>query len=222
MSMLLALIRREITLAYRQGGGVGSAIGFFLVVVTLLPIGLGPDSALLARIAPGAIWIAMLLAVLLSVDRVFQPDHEDGSLEQMMLAPMSLELVVIAKTAAHWITTVIPLAIAAPLFGLLLNLAPQTAGPLILSALIGSPALSFLGTMGAALTLDLRRGGLLVSLLILPLYIPVLIFAVSASAGAAVAPDLFAPSLLILLALSLAALVLCPLAAAAAIRSHYR
>ena len=222
MSMLLALIRRDITLAYRQGGGVGSAIGFFLVVVTLLPIGLGPDSALLARIAPGAIWIAMLLAVLLSVDRVFQPDHEDGSLEQMLLAPVSLELVVIAKTAAHWITTVIPLAIAAPLFGLLLNLAPQTAGPLILSALIGSPALSFLGTMGAALTLDLRRGGLLVSLLILPLYIPVLIFAVSASAGSALARDLFAPSLLILLALSLAALVLCPLAAAAAIRSHYR
>jgi heme exporter protein B len=222
MHMVWALIRRDLVLSYRQGGGVGTALGFFLVVVTLLPLGLGPDNALLSRIAPGAIWIALLLSVLLSVDRVFQPDHEDGSLEQMLIAPMSLELVVICKTLAHWLTTGVPLALLAPLFGLLLNLDPKAALPLVLSALLGSPALSFLGSLGAALTLDIRRGGLLVSLLILPLYVPVLIFGVSASSGATLAPDLFAPSLLVLLALSLAALVLCPLAAAAAIRSHYR
>ncbi len=222
MKLIWTLISRDLTLAYRQGGGVGTALGFFLVVVILLPIGLGPDNALLQRIAPGAIWIALLLSVLLSVDRLFQPDHEDGSLEQMMMGPAPLELIVICKTVAHWLSTSVPLAILAPVFGLLLNLDPQAAGPLIVSTLLGTPALSFLAGLGAALTLDIRRGGLLVSLLILPLYIPVLIFGVSASSGANTMPDLFTPSLLILAALSLASLVLCPVAAAAAIRSHYR
>lgn len=221
MSAVLALIRRDLLLSYRLGGGAGTAIGFFLVVVTLLPLGLGPDNALLGRIAPGAIWVALLLSVLLSVDRVFQSDYEDGSLELMALAPMSLELVVICKTAAHWLTTGLPLALSAPLFGLLLNLAPETMLPLVLSTVIGSPALSFIGTVGAALTVGIRRGGLLLSLLILPLYVPILIFGVSAATGLNAGPDLFTPSLMVLVALSLASLVLCPIAAAAAIRSHF-
>ena len=222
MMHLRALIKRDLVLAYRLGGGAGTAIGFFLVVVTLLPLGIGPDSALLARIAAGAIWIALLLAVLLSVDRIFQADFEDGSLELMLLGPVSLEMVVVCKTLAHWLTTGLPLAIAAPLFGILLNIAPAAIGPLVLATLIGSPALSFLGALGGAITLGIRRGGLLLSLLILPLYVPVLIFGVSAATGSGAGLDISTPSLLILAALSLATLVLCPLAAAAAIRSHFR
>ncbi len=221
MRQLRTLISRDLVLAYRMGGGAGTAIGFFLVVVTLMPLGLGPDSALLARIAPGAIWIALLLAVLLSVDRMFLADYEDGSLELMLLSPVSLELVVICKTIAHWLTTGLPLALAAPAFGILLNISPDALAPLVLSTLIGSPALSFLGTVGAAVTLGVRRGGLLLSLLILPLYVPILIFGVSAASGLTAGPDIATPSLLVLAALSLATLVLCPLAAAAAIRSHY-
>lgn len=221
MNQLTTLIRRDLVLAYRLGGGAGTAIGFFLVVVTLMPLGLGPDSALLSRIAPGAIWIALLLAVLLSVDRMFVADYEDGSLELMLLGPVSLELVVICKTIAHWLTTGLPLALTAPLFGILLNISPDAIGPLMLATLIGSPALSFLGTVGAAVTLGVRRGGLLLSLLILPLYVPVLIFGVSAASGLTAGPDIVTPSLLVLAAISLATLVLCPLAAAAAIRSHF-
>jgi len=221
MNHLVALIRRDLALAYRLGGGAGTAIGFFLVVVTLLPLGLGPDSALLSRISAGAIWIALLLAVLLSVDRIFQADYEDGSLELMLLGPVPLELVVVCKTCAHWLTTGLPLAVAAPLFGFLLNIEPQAIGPLVLSTLIGSPALSFLGALGGAITLGIRRGGLLLSLLILPLYVPILIFGVSAASGTA-GPNITTPSLLVLAALSLGTLVLCPLAAAAAIRSYYR
>lgn len=222
MSQLHALIARELVLAYRLGGGAGTAVGFFLVVVTLLPLGIGPDSALLARIAAGALWIALLLSVLLSVDRIFQTDFEDGSLELMLLGPVPLELVVVAKTVAHWLTTGLPLAVAAPLFGFLLNIDADAIGPLVLSTMIGSPALSFLGALGAAITLGVRRGGLLLSLLILPLYVPVLIFGVSAASGGGAGPDIATPSLLVLGALSLATLVLCPLAAAAAIRTHFR
>lgn len=222
MKQLGTLIRRELVLAYRLGGGAGTAIGFFLVVVTLLPLGIGPDSALLSRISAGAIWIALLLSVLLSVDRIFQSDFEDGSLELMLLGPVPLELVVVGKTIAHWLTTGLPLAVAAPLFGILLNIDPGAIGPLVLSTMIGSPALSFLGALGGAITLGVRRGGLLLSLLILPLYVPILIFGVSAASGGGPGPDISTPSLLVLAALSLATLVLCPLAAAAAIRSHYR
>ncbi len=222
MKPLTALIKRDLILSYRLGGGAGTAIGFFLVVVTLLPLGIGPDSALLSRIAPGALWIALLLAVLLSVDRMFQADFEDGSLELMFLSPVSLELIVLCKTFTHWLTTGLPLALAAPLFGFLLNISPDAIGPLVLSTLIGSPALSLLGGLGASITLGLRRGGLLLSLIILPLYVPILIFGVSAASAATSAVDIATPSLLILAALSLATLVLCPLAAAAAVRSHFR
>lgn len=222
MNALAALIRRDLVLAYRLGGGAGNAIGFFLVVVTLLPLGIGPDAGLLSRIAPGALWVSLLLAVLLSADRLFQTDFEDGSLELMLLSPVPLELVVLCKAFTHWLTTGLPLAVAAPLLGFLLNIAPETIGPLVLSTLIGSPALSLLGTLGAGVTLGLSRGGLLLSLIVLPLYVPVLIFGVSAASTASSLSDISTASLLILGALSLASLVLCPLAAAAAIRSHFR
>jgi heme exporter protein B len=222
LSLILALIRRDLLLAVRQGGGVGTAIGFFLSVMVLLPIGIGPDQALLQRIAPGALWIALLLSVLLSAERIFQLDYEDGSLEAMALAPVPLELMALAKAAAHWLSTSLPLAIAAPLLGFLVNIDSAHILPLTLAMGLGSIALSLLAAIGAAVTVGLRRGGLLVSLLVLPLYVPVLIFGVSASAAASTGPDIATPSLLILLAFALAALVLAPIAAAAALRAYMK
>lgn len=222
MSLILSLVRRDLLLAIRQGGGVGTAIGFFLTVMVLLPIGIGPDQALLQRIAPGALWIALLLSVLLSAERIFQLDYEDGSLEVMALAPVPLELMTLAKAAAHWLSTSLPLAIAAPLLGFLVNLDPAQILPLTLAMGLGSIALSLLAAIGAAVTLGLRRGGLLVSLLVLPLYVPVLIFGVSASSAANIGPDIATPSLLILAAFALAALVLAPIASAAALRAYMK
>lgn len=222
MSLILSLVRRDLLLAVRQGGGVGTAIGFFLTVMVLLPIGIGPDQALLQRIAPGALWIALLLSVLLSAERIFQLDYEDGSLEVMALAPVPLELMALAKAAAHWLSTSLPLAIAAPLLGFLVNLDPAQILPLTLAMGLGSIALSLLAAIGAAVTLGLRRGGLLVSLLVLPLYVPVLIFGVSASAAGNIGPDIATPSLLILTAFALAALVLAPIASAAALRAYMK
>lgn len=222
MSVLAALVRRDLLLAWRQGGGVGTALGFFLTVVVLLPLGIGPDQALLGRIAPGALWIALLLSILLSADRIFQPDFEDGSLEQMTLGPAPLEMVSIAKAFAHWLSAGLPLAITAPLLGFLLNLNPSLILPLAVAMVIGSLALSLLASLGAAVTVGLRRGGLLVSLLILPLYIPVLIFGVSASVAAEAGPDISLPSLLILIAICLVAVVTVPIAAAAALRAYLK
>jgi heme exporter protein B len=222
LSLILALIRRDLLLAARQGGGVGTAIGFFLTVMVLLPIGIGPDQALLQRIAPGALWIALLLSVLLSAERIFQIDYEDGSLEAMALAPVPLELMALAKAAAHWLSTSLPLAIAAPLLGFLVNIDSAHILPLTLAMGLGSIALSLLAAIGAAVTVGLRRGGLLVSLLVLPLYVPVLIFGVSASSTTNIGPDIATPSLLILLAFALAALVLAPIAAAAALRAYMK
>lgn len=222
MSALAALIRRDLVLAVRLGGGAGTALGFFLVVVSLVPLAIGPDLRLLARIAPGALWLALLLSVLLSVERIFQPDHEDGSLDVMALSPMSLELVFLAKAAAHWLSTGLVLVIAVPLLGLLLNLRPGDFAPLTLAALIGSPALSLIGAFGAALTIGVRRGGLLVSMLVLPLYVPVLIFGVLAGSAAQTGEADFAPPALVLTALTLAAVVLAPIAGAAALRAHLR
>lgn len=217
MKPLLALLARDVRLALRQGGGTGTAIGFFLTFVVLLPLGLGPDQALLGRIAPGALWIALLLSVLLSADRIFTADHEDGSLEIMAMNATPLSLVVLAKAGAHWLTAALPLALAAPLLGFLVNLPPQLILPQLVAMLAGSLALSLLAVLGAAITVGLRKGGPLVSLLILPLYVPVLIFGVGASGGPAALP-----SLLMLLAFSLTSLVLCPPAAAAALRAHLR
>lgn len=221
MNLILALIKRDLTLAMRQGGGVGTALGFFLTVVVLLPIGIGPDQALLARIAPGALWIALLLSVLLSADRIFQQDYEDGSLDIMTMGPVPFEMVALAKAVAHWLSTSLPLAIAAPLLGFLVNLEPADILPLAVAMVVGSVALSMLAAIGAAVTVGLRRGGLLVSILVLPLYVPVLIFGLSASQSNA-APGLTAASLLILAAIALVSLVVSPLASAAALRSYLK
>jgi heme exporter protein B len=218
VKLLWALVRRDLMLATRQGGGAGTAIGFFVTVIVLLPLGLGPDQALLQRIAPGALWIALLLSVLLSAERIFQSDYEDGSLDAMALGVVPLELVVLAKAAAHWLITALPLAVAAPFFGFLINLDPLVILPLSLAMIIGSIALSLLAALGAAITVALRRGGLLVSLLILPFYVPCLIFGVAASSLS----DLVTPSLLMLTALALASLVLIPVAAAAALRAYLK
>lgn len=222
MNMLWALIQRDLVLAVRQGGGAGMALGFFLVVVVMLPLGIGPDPAMLTRIAPGGLWVALLLSVLLSADRIFQADLEDGTLEVMLLGPVPVELVALSKTVAHWLTSGLPLALAAPILGVLLNLPPSAFGPLVLTTLIGSPALSLLGSVGAALTVGVRRGGLLLSILVLPLYVPVLIFGVSAASAAITGPIPFGSAALILASISLVCIVLCPIAAAAALRAHFR
>jgi heme exporter protein B len=222
MKPILALIRRDLSLSIRQGGGVGTALGFFLTVMVLLPIGLGPDQALLGKIAPGALWISLLLSVLLSADRIYQQDYDDGSLDIMTMSPVPFELVALAKAVAHWLSTSLPLAIAAPILGFLVNLDPRAIWPLALAMMIGSIALSLLASIGAAVTVGLRRGGLLVSLLVLPLYVPILIFGLSASQAPGSSPDIATPSLLILLALALVSLVLSPLASAAAFRSYLK
>lgn len=218
MNAFMKLVARDLRLAYREGGAISTALGFYLLVVVILPLGLGPDLNLLSRIAPGLLWVALLLSVLLSVDRIFHNDFEDGTLECMSLGSMPLELVAAAKSLAHWISTSIPLVLTAPILGLLLNLPLEAFGPLLLTMIVGTPAISFLGSIGAALTLGIRRGGLLMSLLILPLYIPTLIFGVSAVNAVIIGPAPFGTSFMILVALSLATVVLSPIAAAAAIR----
>ena len=220
MSAFGILFRRDLTLAWREGAAIGTALGFYLIVVAILPLGLGPDLKLLSRIAPGVLWVSLLLAALLSADRIFHADHEDGSLEAIALGPLPLELVVAAKALAHWLSTALPLALAAPVLGLMLNLDLDGYGPLLASMIAGTPALSFIGAIGAALTVGIRRGGLLLSLLVLPLYVPVLIFGVSAVEAALLRPEAFLQSFLILAALSIAAIVLAPFAAAAALRLH--
>jgi heme exporter protein B len=212
---------RDLRLALREGGATGTALGFFLVVVAILPLGLGPDLKLLARLAPGLLWIALLLSALLSLDRLFHNDAEDGSLETLAMGPLPLEAVAAAKALAHWLTTCLPLVVAAPLMAVLLNLPIEAFGPLVLTMAIGSPALSFLGAIGASLTLGLRRGGPLLALLVLPLYVPVLIFGVTALTTAMRGGDMLSPPFLILLALSLAAGALAPIASAAALRANF-
>jgi heme exporter protein B len=218
MSGFLALLKRDLMLALREGSALGTALGFYLVVVAMLPLGLGPDLKLLSRIAPGVLWIALLLAALLSLPRLFEADHEDGSLEVMATAPLPLELAVAAKALAHWISTGIPLALMAPILGIMLNLDITLTPALIATMLAGTPAISFLGSVGAALTLKARRGGLLLALLVLPLYVPTLIFGISAIGFASLNQDGFGASLLILLAISVASIAVAPVASAAALR----
>lgn len=219
MSGFFALIARDSRLALRIGGGPWLGLTFFFAIVTLLPLGVGAKLELLGAAASGFLWLGASLATLLSLDRLFQADLEDGSLEEIALADLPLEAAVLAKGTAHWLTTGLPMAAAAPLFGLLLNLPPPAYGPLIIGLLIGTPALSLIGAIGAALTAGLRRGGLLLSLIVLPLYAPIVIFGAGAAAQAA---DGFDPAqgLLLLAGLSLAALALAPFAAAAALRLH--
>ncbi|MGE0856856.1 MAG: heme exporter protein CcmB, partial [Hyphomicrobiaceae bacterium] len=189
MSAVLHLLRRDLLLAWREGGALGTALGFYLVVVALMPLGLGPDLNLLGRIAPGILWVALLLAALLSLPRIFETDAEDGSLDVMALGALPLELVAAVKSLAHWISTGIPLALMAPVLGLLLNLEARAYPLLMATMLAGTPAISFIGAIGAALTIRARRGGLLLALLVLPLYVPTLIFGISAINAALSSPQ---------------------------------
>ena len=218
---MIALLLRDLSLATRAGGGFGLGLGFFLILCTLVPFGVGPEGETLSRIAPGILWVGALLACLLSLDRIFALDHEDGSLDLLATAPIPLEGAVLANAAAHWITSALPLVVAAPLFGLLLQLPQQAVVPLLLSLLIGTPALSMLGAFGAALTVGLRRGGLLLSLLVLPLYVPTLIFGAEATRRGAAGMEFTTP-LIFLAAITLLTLALIPFAAAAALRINLR
>ncbi len=218
MTAFMTLLRRDLALAVKEGGALGTALGFYLLVVALMPLGLGPDLNLLARIAAGVLWIALLLAALLSLGRIFESDNDDGSLEVMATGPLPLELVAAAKSLAHWISTGIPLALLAPVLGILLNLDLKTYPILVATMLAGTPAISFLGSIGAALTLKARRGGLLLALLVLPLYVPTLIFGITTISSAMLSPGGATQSFLILAAISLGSLVIGPLASAMAIR----
>ena len=218
MTAFMTLLRRELTLAVRQGGALGTALGFYLIVVALMPLGLGPDMALLTRIAPGILWIGLMLAALLSLPRMFEADDEDGSLELLATGPLPLEAVVGVKALAHWLTTGIPLALVAPVLGLLLNLDLAAYPVLVATLLVGTPAISLIGAIGAALTLRARRGGLLLALLVLPLFVPTLIFGISAIAAVVAPPGSFWAPFTVLGAISLAAVVLGPVAAASALR----
>ena len=173
---MITLLGRELKVAFRAGGGFGYALIFFFIIVLMLAFGIGPELGLLSKIAPGALWVCALLACLLSLDRLFSLDYEDGTLEQLALAPVPLETVVLAKVAAHWLTTGLPLALIAPVLGFFLGLPEQGFLWVFLSLFVGTPALSMIGAFGAALTIGLRRGGLLLSILVLPLYVPTLIF----------------------------------------------
>lgn len=218
MSAFFALLKRDILLSIREGGTIGIALGFNLIVVTILPLGIGPDQNLLNQIAPGALWVTLLLSLLLSLDRLFLTDYEEGTLELMTHSALPLELIVVAKALAHWLTVGVPLTIMTPALGLLMNLSPSQFGILTLSALIGTPALSFLGAIGAALTLGLKRGGLLLPLLILPFFIPTLIFGVSTTTGFLFAAGNYQSSLALLAAISLSSIVLAPFPTAWALR----
>jgi heme exporter protein B len=217
---MLALYLRDLKLAVRAGGGAMVGVLFFLAVVAATPFAIGPDLALLARIGPAMLWIGALLAALLGLDRLFQADRYDGSLDMLILGGgrHMLALTVLVKCLAHWTASVLPLVIAAPAFGLLLAMEPIAIGATALSLLAGTPAITFIGAVGAALAVALPRGGLLVSVLVLPLVIPVLIFGVSASYAATAEPDPFLPPFLLLCALTLFFAVLGPLAASAALK----
>jgi heme exporter protein B len=214
----MAILKRDLALAARAGGGGELALVFFLTLVVLVPFALGPDLDLLSRIGPAILWLGALLSALLGLDRLFQADEEDGSLDLMRGASLPLELVVLAKGLAHWLATGLPLALAAPLLGLLVALPGDAMLPLAATLLVGTPALSFIGAAGAGLTASLRRGGLILPVLVAPLTVPVLIFGVSAANAASGGTIPFLTPFLILCALSLAAIVIGTIAAAAALR----
>jgi heme exporter protein B len=216
-----ALLLRDLRLALRSGGGFGLGLAFFLILAVLVPLGVGAEGGTLGRIAPGILWVGALLACLLSLDRVFALDHEDGSLDLLATSPLPLEGVVAVKALAHWLVTGLPLTLLAPALGVLLNLAPAAYGWLVLSLLLGTPTLSIVGAFGAALTVGLRRGGLLLSLLVLPLYVPTLIFGAEVVRRGAEGMALGTP-LALLAAISLGAAALLPFAAAAALRVNLR
>jgi heme exporter protein B len=217
MGAFASVVRRDLRLALRQGSDSMMVVMFFVLTVVLFPFGVGPETNILERIAAGVLVVTALLASMLSLDRLFQQDYEDGSLDLLTLSPLPLPVVVLGKVVAHWLTTGLPLIVAAPVLAVLLNMNSAGFAILIAAMALGTPTLSLIGAVGAALVLGARRGGVLLSLLVLPLYIPVLVFAVSAI-DAAVMGFGFRAQLLILGALLLAALALCPWASSAALR----
>jgi heme exporter protein B len=218
MTALSALFARDARIAIRVGGGAMMGVLFFLTVVTLVPFAVGPDLALLRRIGPAILWLGALLSSLLALERLFANDHEDGSLDLILMARPPLELVVVTKALAHWVTTGLPLVVASPVLGLFLNLEPAALSGTVLTLLIGTPALTFIGLVGAALATALRRGGLLLPVLVLPLTVPVLIFGVAASNAAVAGSVPFGTPFTILCALTLMSSVIGPFAAATTLR----
>ena len=218
---MIALLIRDIRLAVRAGGGFGLGLAFFLLVAVLVPLGVGPEGRTLALIAPGILWVGALLACLLSLDRIFALDFEDGSLDLLATAPIPLEGVVAIKAVAHWVVTGLPLTLAAPVLGVLLNLPAEGFLWLVISLGLGTPALSVIGAFGAALTVGLKRGGLLLSLLVLPLYVPTLIFGAEVVKRGAMGMEVATP-LALLAGITLGSVALLPFAASAAIRINLR
>jgi heme exporter protein B len=218
---MIALFFRDMRLAVRDGGGFGLGLAFFLLVAVLVPLGVGPESATLSKIAPGILWVGALLSCLLSLDRIFALDFEDGSLDLLLTAPMPLEGVVAMKAFAHWTVTGLPLTLAAPVLAILLNLPAEGYSWLVLSLALGTPALSVIGAFGAALTVGLKRGGLLLSLLVLPLYVPTLIFGAEIVKRGATGAETDTP-LVLLAGITAGAAALLPFASAAAIRINLR
>jgi heme exporter protein B len=218
---MIALLARDLRLALRAGGGFGLGLAFFLILAVLVPLGVGPEPLTLARIAPGILWVGALLACLLSLDRIFALDYEDGSLDLLATAPVPLEGVVTVKALAHWLTTGLPLVLASPVMGLLLYLPLEAYGWMLLSLLVGTPALSVIGTFGAALTVGLKRGGLLLSLLVLPLYIPTLVFGAEVVARGAQGLAVGTP-LALLAGITAGSVALLPFASALVIRINLR
>jgi heme exporter protein B len=217
MNRFLAILSRDLKLSYRQGSAIFLSLSFFVIVIVLFPLGVGPELNILSRIAAGVLWVGALLACLLTLDRLFQADYEDGSLDLLVLSPLPLEMLVLGKVCAHWISSVLPLIIISPILAVSLNMNPAGIWAMVLALLIGTPTLSLIGAIGAALTVGMRRGGVLLSLLVLPLYIPVLIFGVAA-VEAAIAMLPVSSHLMVLAGISLGAVVVGPVAAAAALR----
>jgi heme exporter protein B len=218
---MIALILRDLRLAFRAGGGFGLGLAFFLMVAVIVPLGVGPNPAVLAQIAAGVLWVGALLANLLSLDRMFALDYEDGSLDLLATAPLPLSGVVVAKALAHWLTTGLPLVVCAPILAILLNLPVQGYGWLVVSLALGTPALSIIGAFGASLTVGIKRGGLLLGLLVLPLYIPTLIFGAEVVKLGAMGSET-GVALAALAAITAGAWAGLPMAAAAAIRANLR
>lgn len=218
MTALLALFARDARTGLRVGGGAMTGVLFYLAVVTLIPFAVGADQALLRRIGPAVLWLGALLASLLGLDRLFAADRDDGSLDLILMARTPLTLAVVAKALAHWTTAALPLVVASPVLGVLLDLDPAALGAVALTLLAGTPALTFIGVVGAALAAALRRGGLLLPVLVLPLTIPVLIFGVAATGAAVGGPVPFGTPFTMLCALSLMSAVVGPVAAAATLR----
>ena len=211
------LLRRDLTLVFRNRGELANPLLFFILVITLFPLAIGAIPELLARIAPGIIWVAALLAAMLSLDSIFRSDFDDGSLEQLLLSAHPMPVLVLAKVCAHWLVTGLPLLLMAPVLAEMLGMANEAQGILLLTILIGTPILSLIGSIGVALTVGLRKGGIILSLLVLPLYVPILIFAASAIEGAALGLDVSA-QISMLLAFLFLALSLSPWATAAALK----